>query len=189
MLMDDLLLYGRGDRELDRKVRNKCEADLVYYQIISHVINRYGVSGKRDVGQISADALCIARNQMAMLASDDRLLRYDSENRVEGFYNPGTGRYDRTFTDGSLRHFIRESILNSEAVRTTVAKSLASDPSIRGTEMTDDEYEARVDAEFESILDPDEPSSLFNAVLADARTFGNTMGVDNREYYAMNMPA
>ena len=190
MLMDDLMQYGRGNRDLDRRIKNKCEADLIYYAILREMLQDYGVEGLRNISDIDPDALCIARDQMACLASDDKLLRFDSEERVTGFYNPDTGLYDRSFTDASRDYFIRESFLNCKALRDMVSTHLASSPAYRGRSMTDDEFEALVDHEFqERILDPDVPGSPLNRVREIAGTFNDTMGLDrSRDYYAMGMP-
>lgn len=190
MLMDDLMQYGRGNRDLDRRVKNKCEADLIYYIILKEMLSDYGVDNLRDISDIDPDALCIARNQMATLASDDRLLEFDGDERVTGFYNPDTGRMDREFTDASRAHFIRESILNCEALSAAVSTHLASSPAYRGVSMTDDEFDALVRQEIEQrAMDPDNPNSLFSRVLRAAGTFNGMMG-ENRsnDYYAMAMP-
>lgn len=190
MLMDDLRAYGQGNRDLDRKIRNKCQADLVYYMAIQEVLRDYGLNGARNMKDIDPDALCIARDQMAALASDDGLLRYDGDNRVEGFYNPGSGRYDRSFTDASLRHFVRETFLNCEALRAMVSTSLASRPAYRGQSMTDDEFEALVQREIDTaVLNESDPDSPLNRVLANASTFGDTMGVDpGRGMFSFGIP-
>ena len=69
MLMDDLMQYGRGNTDLDRRIKNKCEADLIYYAILREMIHDYGVSGLKDIANIDPDALCISRDHMASLAS------------------------------------------------------------------------------------------------------------------------
>ena len=190
MLMDDLMQYGRGNTDLDRRIKNKCEADLIYYAILREMIHDYGVSGLKDIANIDPDALCISRDQMASLASDDGLLRFDSDERVTGFFNPNTNGYDRRFTDASRSHFVRESFLNCKALRDMVSTSLASSPAYRSRSMTDDEFEAAVDLEFEQrILNAADPGSPFSRVLDIACSFDETMGVDaRRDYYAMAMP-
>lgn len=191
MLMDDLMQYGRGNADLDRRIKNKCEADLVYYAILREMIRDYGVEGLRNISDIDPDALCISRDQMSALASDDGLLRFDGDERVTGFFNPDTNGYDRAFTDASRAHFVRESFLNCKALRDMVSTSLASSPAYRSLSMTDDEFEAAVDREFETrILNKNDPGSPLNRVLDIAGSFSDTMGADPaRDYYAMAMPA
>lgn len=190
MLMDDLMQYGRGNADLDRRIKNKCEADLVYYAILREMINDYGVEGLKNISDIDPDALCISRDQMSALASDDGLLRFDGDERVTGFFNPVTGGYDRRFTDASREHFVRESFLNCKALRDMVSTSLASSPAYRSVSMTDDEFEAAVDREFEErILNANDPGSPLSRVLDIAGSFDGTMGADPaRDYYAMAMP-
>lgn len=194
MLYEDLRDYGRTGATADRRIRNKCKAEMAYYAVIREMLAAYGAGDGKDMSKMHAGYLCIARDDMAAKASDQGLVQFMQGGRIESFADPETGTRSRDFSGAPMRAFVRHAILNSAALRTTVSTSIAMRPEnmSRAAAMTDDEAAAATDAEFERILDENNPNSIFSKVVRICESFDHDIDPDgaNGEYdmYAFGVP-
>lgn len=188
MLYEDLMEYkGTLSDDADISIRNKYAAEMAYYAVLEAAIERYGPEGSKDISVMHNDALGAARDEMAMRASDQGIVRYikGSGGRVSGFSD---GRMALRRLEGSMiRHLVRQSFLNCEAIRNMVSTNLCS-TTYRDTELSEDEIREKTDEEIlERTLDADNPESPFSkAVAATERAVSNLDGLADK--YAPGMP-
>ncbi len=184
MILDDLREYGHGGATKDRHIRNKLQADMVYYIVLKEMLHDYGIEGSRDINTIHPDGLGAARDQMAMRASDQGLIEYvtegENENLISRFTVPnadGTGTVSGdSLTGDVVPGFVRQAILNSEALQNMVMKHLVSN-SDGSVKLNDETKAAMTEAEFQRILDPQDPDSVLSRVVRSVRSFDLTAGV------------
>ena len=183
MVIDKILAYeygnGAASRSLADRITTTCQADLAYYAVLKAAFRQFGTPGPgRDIENIHADVLGTARDQMAMMASDQKLLEYDSDGLVRRFRTDGRTESER------LLEFARRAFMNSEGIRTMISSHISDMPEYKGREMDDNERARVVDRLMTEALWPDSDFMMELRSAVDDMT-GGTMGMGRDDRFAM----
>jgi len=166
MIIDDLRMVAEKGDNGTREIVNKYKAEMVYYLVIKEVIEKYCLPGANHITEIHPDVLGCARDQMAMMASDQGLVRYIPESN---------GRI-RTLTPTMIDDLISGSFHNSEALRKVISSSIASSPDFRNVKMSDEELYEKTSEIVAMESDINNPNSLAYKVKGFAESFDKTAG-------------
>lgn len=183
MVIDKILAYEYGNsaaaKSLAGRITATCQADLVYYAVLKAAFRQFGTPGPgRDIENIHADVLGAARDQMAMMASDQKLLEYDGDGLVRRFRTTGQTENER------LLEFARRAFMNSEGIRTMISSHISDMPEYKGREMDDNERVRVVDRLMSEALWPDSDFMMELRSAVDDMT-GGTMGMGRDDRFAM----
>ncbi len=153
MLLDDLKAISNNNRRATRdRAVLKLETDMLYYMILEQVMTHYGTDATNAMYKVDMGVLGAARDQMAMLASEQGLTASSGEIR----------------NANNIQDFITAGFKNSEAIRQTIATHLASNnPDAWGLDEKD--TNARIDQEIDRITNFGDPNSPASNVLANYR--------------------
>ena len=135
MLVDDMLKLRNGNATERERIVNKYKAELVYYAVIESVVEQYGSKHTSKMSDVTQEALGFARDQMALLASDQNLVSFDENGGMKSF---------------NAIQLIENSFRNSESLRKMISTYLASNE-YKDQKLTDDEMYDLTTKEIEKI--------------------------------------
>ncbi len=200
MIIEKLLHYDydprRGLTAEGERLMETCKADLIYYAVLKAAVEVYGKrgvarpdgkggvtyeGGGRDIRLYNTDVLGIARDQMAMMASDQGLLQYNRDGLVERIMTPGQTEQER------LANFARESFRNSEGIYNLISKHLSGLHDYPDS----DARNAAVERAIDDALSDGSPVMMRVRSVIDnmSDTMGQSAQHDRTDTYAMRRPA